>query len=293
MPELPEVETYARWLRGQGPAAGIIGRTVRAVRVLEPGILATPDPATFARALTGQRVRAVARRGKYLWLQLDGPQVLILHLGMSGRLRWAHATEPLQATRLVLTWDDGRELRYEDPRKFGRWWLTARPDAILGKLGPEPWDLTPDAFARRLRTRRARIKPLLLNQRFLAGVGNIYADEALHRAGIHPARPANTLRADEAAALLRALQAVLEAALAARGTSFDAAYPWGTYQNALRVYGRGGQVCYTCGTRIQRLRLAGRSAHVCPTCQPLPSEDPPPRAQRDGPGQDQTTGAPR
>ncbi len=269
MPELPEVETYARWLRGVHGTPGLVGRRVRQVRVAWPPTIAAPDAATFARRLQGQTVRAVARRGKYLLWQLEGPETVLIHLRMSGRLRWADA--PPEATRhlrLALELDDGRWLLYEDPRKFGRWWLTARPAEVLGHLGPEPWDVSPEEFVARVRARRARIKALLLDQRFLAGVGNIYADEALHRAGLHPARPAHTLTPAEATRLLHALQDVLREAIAAQGTRFDAAYPWGAYQRHLRVYGREGQVCYTCGARIRRLRLAGRSAHYCPRCQP-------------------------
>ncbi|NPA06204.1 MAG: bifunctional DNA-formamidopyrimidine glycosylase/DNA-(apurinic or apyrimidinic site) lyase [Chloroflexi bacterium] len=270
MPELPEVETYARWLRGAYGTPGLIGRQVRRVRVRWPAAVATPDATLFAQRLRGRTVQAVARRGKYLLWHLENRETVLIHLRMSGRLRWADAppNEAARHLRLALELDDGRWLLYEDPRKFGRWWLTARPTTVLGHLGPEPWEISPDAFAARLRARRARIKPLLLNQRFLAGVGNIYADEALHRAGIHPARAAHTLTSTEAARLLYALQEVLREAILAQGTRFDAAYPWGTYQQYLRVYSREGQVCYTCGARIRRLRLAGRSAHYCPQCQP-------------------------
>ncbi len=276
MPELPEVETIARALREGGRGARpIVGRAVRVARVLWPRTVAEPDPATFAARWPGRRIVAVGRRGKFLRLTLDAGWHALVHLRMSGDLVVLPGDAALpRHARLYLDLDDGRRLVFDDPRKFGRWWLTRTPDAVLGHLGPEPLDpaFTPAVLARQLRGRRARLKALLLDQRVVAGVGNIYADEALHRAGLHPLRRAHTLTDAEITALWRALRQVLQEGIAHNGASIDWMYRGGGFQNTFRVYGRAGQVCYTCGEPIRRVRVAQRSTHFCPRCQPLPSE---------------------
>ncbi len=271
MPELPEVETLARELRDV-----LVGRSIIGVEVRWPRTVAAPDPETFARRLAGRRVLEVRRRGKWLLLGLDGGEWLLMHLRMSGRLAVEDAEAPEDAhTRVVFHLEDGRRLRFSDPRKFGRMVLTACPEDWLGDLGPEPLDtgLTPERLAGMLRGRRVRLKPLLANQRFLAGLGNIYADEVLWRACLHPLRRADTLLPDEVARLHGAIREVLEEAVARRGTTLaDRRYVLpdgrpGEFAVHLAVYGREGTPCPRCGASIVRTRIGGRGAHFCPQCQ--------------------------
>ncbi len=272
MPELPEVETLARELRG-----ALIGRRVVGVEVRWPRTVAGPDPETFARRLTGRRIREIGRRGKWLLLCLDEGDWLLVHLRMSGRLVVESADAPEDShTRVVFHLDDGRRLRFSDPRKFGRMALVDDPGAVLGDLGPDPLDpaLTPERLAGMLRGRRVRLKPLLTDQRFLAGLGNIYADEVLWEAGLHPLRCADTLTLEETARLHGAIRQVLEEAIACRGTTLpDRRYVLpdgrpGEFAPHLAVYGREGQPCPRCGAPIIRTRVGGRSARYCPRCQP-------------------------
>ena len=271
MPELPEVETLARELREV-----LIGRSIVGVEVRWARTVAAPDPEAFAQRLTGCRIQEIRRRGKWLLLGLDGGEWLLVHLRMSGRLAVEDAAAPEDAhTRVVLYLDDGQRLRFSDPRKFGRMALTACPEEWLGDLGPEPLDpaLTPNHLAGLLRGRRARLKPLLADQRALAGVGNTYADEVLWRAGLHPLRRADTLTPEEAARLHGAIREVLEEAIARRGTTLvDRRYVLpdgrpGEFAAHLAVYGREGAPCPRCGAPIVRTRMGGRSAHYCPQCQ--------------------------
>jgi len=301
MPELPEVETIVRDLRPL-----LVGRRIRSASVFWNRTIA-PTPryglldeaaraAGFCRDVTGRRIADVTRRGKHVVLHLDDGSHLIVHLRMTGHLLWEETVptgsairetgadyvyarpDDSQHTRAVFELDQGR-LRFTDTRKFGRIWLTEGTETVLGDLGPEPLadDFTLADFAARLRGRRARLKPLLLDQRFLAGLGNIYADEALHRAGLHPLRTANSLSEDEITRLYVAIRAVLTAGIANRGTSLgdasdyrDAQGEPGNHQRYLLAYGRAGQPCVTCGTPIARLTVGGRSTHICPQCQPAP-----------------------
>lgn len=272
MPELPEVETIARWLReGRAAEPPLLGRTFAAVEVRWPRTLATPDPATFAQRLTGQRVLEIGRRGKFLRWGLAEGGVVLLHLRMSGDLRWQPppAAAPQPHDRLVFHFADGWRLAFNDPRKFGRVWLVEDETNVLGDLGPEPLDLNLSAedFYSRLQASRARLKPLLLDQRFLAGLGNIYADEALFQAGLHPLRPAHTLTRAEAERLLSAIRQVLQAGIAHHGASIDWVYRGGDFQNHFAVYRRAGQPCPRCGAPIQRQRVGQRGTHFCPHCQ--------------------------
>lgn len=270
MPELPEVETISRELQE------VVGRRIVAAEVRWARTVACPEVDSFDRRLSGQTITAVGRRGKWLVLTLDGGEALLIHLRMSGRL----ILEPADAAddpyaRVLLTLDDGCRLRFSDPRKFGRVALTADPATILGALGPEPLDaaLTPERFAAMLAARRTRLKPLLLDQRFLAGLGNIYADEALWRARLHPLRPAQTLSADEAARLLAAIRAVLTQAIERRGTTMDdggyvsARGLPGDFAGQIAAYGQKGQPCPCCQTPIERIVVGGRGTHFCPHCQ--------------------------
>ncbi len=271
MPELPEVETWVRRLREGGPhVPSILGLRLEYVKVHLPRLVVHPDAVTFTRRLAGQRIHAVGRRGKFILVYLDHG-VLLLHLGMSGSFRFLRTGEPLpRHAHLVFLLENGYQWVFRDPRTFGRAGWYAHPWIPLASLGPEP--LNPEFswqdLYRRLRTRRARIKSLLLDQRFLAGVGNIYADEALYRAGLHPLTPAYTLTPAQARQLWQALQRVLCLGIRYRGATFDAVYPDGEFQNHFLVYGREKRPCYTCGTAIERRVIAGRSAYFCPRCQP-------------------------
>jgi formamidopyrimidine-DNA glycosylase len=270
MPELPEVETIARGLREP-----LVGRTFSGVTVNWPRMVAAPTPEEFGAQLVGRQVMSVGRRAKYVVIGLDRGHLLI-HLKMSGRLQISPVAEPSDKhTHILFDLDDGRQLRFQDTRKFGRVYLVDDPQQVTGGLGPEPLadDFTLDDFRRRLARRSGRLKPLLMNQQFLAGVGNIYADEALFAARLHPLRRANSLKPDEQAHLYEALRSVLGQAVASRGTTLDdrgyvdARGQAGAYQAQIAVYGRTGQPCSLCQTSIERMVIGGRSAHFCPRCQ--------------------------
>jgi formamidopyrimidine-DNA glycosylase len=279
MPELPEVETVARGLQ-----ASLVGRVIVQVEILWTRAIVAPDPATFSERVTGQLVAGVDRRGKWLVLSLSGGETLLIHLRMSGRV--VIESEPCldnRHVRVMFLLDDGQRLSFIDQRKFGRLHLTPHPKEILGTLGPEPLSepFTPARFEEMLRRRRGRIKPLLLNQHFLAGLGNIYTDEALWHARVHPLRRANTLSGEEVHRLHRGIQAVLRAAIGSGGTTLqDEAYRQtdgrsGEYGGRLAVYGRDGYPCPRCAETIARITVGQRGTHFCPRCQPSdPSQQP-------------------
>ncbi|GIV85306.1 MAG: formamidopyrimidine-DNA glycosylase [Candidatus Roseilinea sp.] len=276
MPELPEVETVARALREGAPngALPLVGRTIQSVKVLWPREVARPTPRAFARRIAGSRVQSVGRYGKYLLIGLRGSSddadalSLLVHLRMSGRLEVVSRSAAFTPhARLVWLLDDGLALRFEDARKFGRAWLVEDPAEVISKLGPDALAITLEAFVSRLRTRRGALKPLLLDQTFIAGVGNIYADEALHLSRLHPLRAAHSLSEDEAVRLYAAIRQVLLEGIAANGASFDWVYPGGKFQENFKVYGRTGQRCLTCDGPIRRLTVAQRSTYFCPVCQ--------------------------
>lgn len=272
MPELPEVETTARGLRPR-----LVGRRIRAASDMDwPNIFPNAQPVELDAALPGQAVLAVDRRGKYLLLRLTGG-ALVIHRKMTGNL--LHYLEPAPRqphTHLVLSFDDGAELHLVDPRKFGRVYYFRGEEELASflaaRLGPEPLDdLTPAQFAGLLRGRRRRLKSLLLDQAFLAGLGNLYADEALWLARLHPEVPASSLTLHQIRRLYRAIRDVLENAIARRGTSFsdyvDASGEPGDNQAFLKVYSRAGQPCLRCGTPIERRLIAQRGTWLCPRCQ--------------------------
>ncbi|WP_018085845.1 DNA-formamidopyrimidine glycosylase [Desulfurispora thermophila] len=275
MPELPEVETIRRTL-----SPHITGRAVHRVEISDPRAVGRPEAAEFVPQLTGRTFLPPGRRGKYLLLPLENKMTLVAHLRMTGRLFYREAdTAPEKHTRVTIYLDNGHALFFHDQRRFGRLYLL--PDSELSgwpplqKLGPEPLaqEFSVQYWQEMLtRHGRCRIKPLLLDQSCLAGLGNIYADEALHLAGIHPARCAGTLTPAEAAALRRAIRQVIQEGIAAGGTTFrdyrDGQGRPGGYATRLRVYRRENLPCSTCGHPIERRRIAGRSAHYCPTCQP-------------------------
>jgi formamidopyrimidine-DNA glycosylase len=274
MPELPEVETYIRDLTPL-----LHGRQVASAQVRWPRTIAAPEPDTFVQRISGQRFVNFGRRAKYMLLSMDSGDTLIVHLRMTGHLLLQPGNiEPDAHTHVVLGLDDGRQLHFQDARKFGRIWLTSDPASVLARLGPEPLDASflPETLGRKIAGRKAPIKNLLLDQTILAGVGNIYADEALHLAGIHPARPGGGLTAEELARLHRAIQDILGAALGSGGSSLGNSNVQnyvrpggepGAFQTNHRVYQRTGQPCLRCGSPIERLVIGQRSAHFCPTCQ--------------------------
>jgi formamidopyrimidine-DNA glycosylase len=272
MPELPEVETTRRTL-----APALIGRTFTGVALEWPRAVAYPDPEDFARRLVGRRVTDVERRGKHLIIVLDDGSRLVVHLRMTGSLQFAdQAAAPSRFTRNTLLLDAGGALRFVDLRKFGQLWLIG-PDEEerlpFGRTGPEPLDpdFTADALGALLRRRPGKLKATLLDQRVLAGLGNIYVDEALFEAGLHPERSAAGLTDAEVQRLHAAVVAVLQRGIANQGTSYrDFVGPFGeqgSNQEDLRVWGRAGLPCPRCGTPIQKVRVAGRGTHLCPACQ--------------------------
>ncbi|MCS7070482.1 MAG: bifunctional DNA-formamidopyrimidine glycosylase/DNA-(apurinic or apyrimidinic site) lyase, partial [Anaerolinea sp.] len=257
----------------------LIGRTVRGIWHDWPKTIRTPDPEQFAARIAGQTFHAVERRAKYILCQLDR-DLLVVHLKMTGRLYVAADDEQHDADRWLhfrAQLDGGRQLRFSDARKFGFVALTTDLSQVAPDLGPEPLEdaFTPDVLAAGLRGHRKAIKALLLDQNIVAGIGNIYADEALHRAGIHPLTPAESLSSDQIERLHRTIRDALIAGIDAEGASVN----WyrkpdgttGKAQNAFLVYDRTGESCYTCGTLIEKIRVAQRGTHFCPVCQPRSS----------------------
>ena len=272
MPELPEVETIVNQLR---PC--LLERRIVAVWIGWERIVDRPPAEIFCQRLRGQTFADARRRGKFLLFPLHGGDTLLVHLRMTGNLLLQPSSvEPDQHTHAVLTLDDGHCLHYRDVRKLGRLYLVDDPQEVIGGLGPEPLaaDFDAAALAARLAGRRARIKSLLLDQHILAGLGNIYADEALFRAGIHPLRPGHSLTVAEIARLHTAIRAVLSEAIAARGSTLrdyrSAEGQPGRFQERLRVFRREGEPCPRCRTPLARIRVGGRSTYFCPRCQPPP-----------------------
>ncbi|HEY8636045.1 MAG TPA: bifunctional DNA-formamidopyrimidine glycosylase/DNA-(apurinic or apyrimidinic site) lyase [Candidatus Limnocylindrales bacterium] len=286
MPELPEVETVARDLRPRILDATIVGARVSWARTLR-----THTPEAFAEAVAGRRVETVGRRGKQLLVGLSGDAALTIHLKMTGQLFVVPAETPVDPyVRLVLELADGREVRFRDIRKFGRIGLYGRDPvtgelvtevgggAVFAAIGPEPLDpaFTLRDFRRRLRSRSGRLKPLLLDQSFLAGIGNIYADEALWKGRLHPLRTAGTLRPADERHLYDAIRTILAEAIERRGSSIDdytAPDGDGSMQDRLQVYQRTGEPCPRCGRPIKRIVIGARSTHFCSWCQRLGAAD--------------------
>jgi formamidopyrimidine-DNA glycosylase len=249
-----------------------LGRTIQSADLLWARTLATPAPAEFKLRIRGQSIDGIERRGKFLIFSLS-QDWLLFHLRMSGdMLVEAEAAAVPVHHRLVLYLDENLRLAFHDTRKFGRAWLVTDPKMILGDLGPEPFDpaLTPTAFYQRLQKTRRALKSLLLDQTFLAGLGNIYTDEALHRARLHPLTPANSTNPVQSEALLDSIRQVLQEGIRHHGASIDWVYRGGDFQNFFRVYRRSNLPCRTCGTPVKRILVGQRSTHFCPQCQPGP-----------------------
>ena len=274
MPELPEVETVRIRLE-----PGLLGRTFAEVRIDDPRLVRPCEPLQVAAALEGERVSALERRGKYLIIRFVSGRSLLIHLRMTGSLRHAPGGSLAADShrRAVVRLDDGSDVAYRDVRRFGTWLLLERGDLdpyLDARLGLEPLadGFTPARLRERLAGRRAPIKGALLDQRTLAGMGNIYVDEALWRARIHPLRPAGELSALEVRRLHSAIRASLAAGLARQGSTLrDYRLPdgeRGTMQDEFKVYGRADEPCDRCGTPIEKTRTGGRGTWYCPRCQP-------------------------
>ncbi len=286
MPELPEVETVARDLRGL-----VLNAEIRGATSLWPGTLRTHTPDAIGPALAGRRIESVGRRGKQLVLRLSGDAVMTIHLKMTGQLFVVPGGTPLDPyVRLVLHLADDRDLRFRDIRKFGKVGLypidpgTGEPvreaggAAVFASVGPEPLEDSFDlrTFRGRIRTRRGRLKPLLLDQSFVAGIGNIYADEALWASRLHPLRSAATLRPPDERRLHMEIRRILAEAVERRGSSVDdytAPEGDGSMQEHLLVYQRAGEPCARCGRPIRRIVVGARATHFCSWCQRLPAAD--------------------
>lgn len=271
MPELPEVETVRSRL-----APSLEGRTFEAVEILDGRLTRPLDPAGVAAGLEGERVAAIQRRGKYLVVRFESGRVLLIHLRMTGGLRLTPggtlATDPHR--RAVVRLDDGSDVAYRDLRRFGTWLLLEPQELdpyLAERLGPEPLGrgFSATYLARRLAGRRAPVKALLLDQRAVAGLGNIYADEALWRARIDPLRPGGSLSAEEVTRLRAGIRLALRTGIRRQGATLaDGAYAGGSMQDEFRVYGRAGEPCFRCGTPIEKARAGGRGTWYCPRCQP-------------------------
>lgn len=273
MPELPEVETIARLLRqGTSSQPSLIGRHILGADLLWERTLAAPPPAQFSSRITGQAIIDISRRGKFLCFQLSRDWLLI-HLRMSGDLLVKPAVAASQNhDRLIFQLDGDIQLVFNDTRKFGRVWLVGQVNQVVGSLGPEPLDesLSAKDFYERLHAKHRQLKPLLLDQTFLAGMGNIYVDEALNLAQLHPLHRAHRLTQEQARRLLVSIRTVLRDGIARSGASIDWVYRGGDFQNYFRVYQRTGLPCPKCGTPIARITVGQRGTHFCPHCQPAP-----------------------
>jgi len=262
MPELPEVETVVRSI------APLVGRRIVAAEFRSLRILRGGHPDAMAASLAGRRIAGVERYGKFIVVPLEGGGYLLIHLGMTGRLLLGGPIG--KHTHAILTLDEG-VLLFDDSRQFGCFQLSEEFPARVAQLGPEPLEISLEDFSAALKRHKTRVKSLLLNQRFLRGVGNIYADEALFRAGIHPLAIAGRLRPERARKLYQALREVLREAIDAGGSSIsdyvDAQGRKGFFQFSHRVYQRTGEACVKCGTAIRRVVVVQRSSHFCPKCQ--------------------------
>lgn len=277
MPELPEVETVRRRL-----APSLEGRTFTSVEIADPRLTRPLDPQEVAAELTGERVALVDRRGKYLIVRFESGRALLVHLRMTGSFLHSAVSSSQGSLpadphrRAVVTLDDGSDVAYRDVRRFGTWLLLEREEVdeyVDARVGREPLE---DAYrarhlAERLAGRRAPVKAALLDQRTVAGVGNIYADEALWRARVHPLRPAESLGVDEVKAVYRGVREALRAGIRRQGSTLrDYRLPNGEQggaQHEFKVYGRAGEPCDRCGTPIDKIRVAGRGTWYCPACQ--------------------------
>jgi formamidopyrimidine-DNA glycosylase len=267
MPELPEVETIKNEL-----IPHVVGHKITGVTLFDKKLVHQPSAEEFCSRLIGQKITGVERRGKYLIFSLASGEALIVHLKMSGSLL---LKPPERFTRAILHPDGGTELYFRDPRKFGAMWLVANKNTVIGKLGPEPLEagFRPKILAQRLSGRTANIKALLCDQSFVAGIGNMYADEALFLARIHPLRSGKSLSPEEVERLHRAIQQVLSAGIKNKGASVESYFrpdgTPGTAHSQFKVAHGRGKNCPVCGTPLERIPVRNRGSYFCPKCQPL------------------------
>jgi formamidopyrimidine-DNA glycosylase len=266
MPELPEVETIKNELLPH-----VIDRTITGVELFWERIVRQPAVEEFLTRVVGQRITGLTRRGKYLFFHLNGGQVLVMHMKMTGSLL-VNPTDT-RFTRTILHLDNGADIHFWDPRKFGVMWLEADESNVTGRLGPEPLDdtFTPETLAKLLYNRTAPVKPILLDQAVIAGIGNMYADESLFDAKIHPMRPGGSLSAKEIGRLHASIRHVLRKALDSKGASVrNYIRPdgrLGTAHDEFSVAHGMGKKCPRCGTPIERIIVRGRGTYLCPRCQ--------------------------
>ena len=278
MPELPEVETIRqRLIKGFCDRPSILMQTISQAKLLWPGTLANACGDYFEGLTKGQQVLSVDRRAKFLYLTLTDVY-LVFHLRMSGDLFLeqinqleTHSYRYTQHDRVWVDFESGWRLVFNDIRKFGRMWLLSNLESIFAKIGPEPFDeeLTPIDFYKKLISKSRQLKPLLLDQSFIAGVGNIYSDEALFLAGLHPLRKSDSLSLTDATRLLQALRTVLSKGIDQKGASIDWVYRGGDFQNYFQVYQQENHPCPRCGNPIQKTKVGQRGTHFCPRCQKL------------------------
>jgi formamidopyrimidine-DNA glycosylase len=269
MPELPEVETIKNELLPH-----VLGRVITGVTLLWEGMVRQPSVEDFLSRIIGQKINGLTRRGKYLLFSLSSGEILVIHLKMTGSLLLDSDDDRFARAKISL--DDSTRITFRDPRKFGAMWLTGDGKAVSDKLGPEPLgaDFTPEVLAQRLCNRTAPIKPVLIEQSVIAGIGNMYADEALFDAKIHPLRSAGSLSSDEIERLHTAIKRVLWAAIGNKGASVQSYFrpggELGTAHFEFRVAHGRGKKCPNCGTPIQRITVRNRGTYFCPRCQPEP-----------------------
>ncbi len=282
MPELPEVQTIVDDLN----AAGIVGATITKARLYWPPSVANLSPGVFCRQIVGREISAIRRRGKWIVFAMVDGGFLLVHLRMTGRFHLTAADEKRNKHQhVILHLDNDLQLRYQDTRKFGRFYLVDTTEAILGTLGPEPLEkeFTARALGRKLLGKNRMLKPLLLDQSFIAGLGNIYVDEALWDAGIHPLRKSPSLSKSEIRTLQRAIRKVLRRGIENLGTTLGSGQTnfysigrrRGRNRDRLMVFRKTGTPCLRCRTPIQRIIVGQRSTHICPTCQPVEVEKKP------------------
>ncbi|MEW6685550.1 MAG: bifunctional DNA-formamidopyrimidine glycosylase/DNA-(apurinic or apyrimidinic site) lyase [Candidatus Edwardsbacteria bacterium] len=273
MPELPEVETICQDLRKK-----IIGRRIIKLKILEPKLIKNPTAQVFIEEVTNRKFEEVRRRGKYLIFCLNSGKVLVIHLKLTGVLLYLLSSVPLtKQTRIIFKLDNDYSLRFLDRRKFGALYLVSSlaEIAAMANLGPEPLqkEFTFDSFYQRMKNKKRKIKSILLDQGFVAGLGNIYVNEVLYQTKVHPVRITTSIKKAEASRLYQGIRDTLRKAIAARGTSVNTyrnlSGERGKYGFALKVYGFEGKRCHKCGGKIERMDLEGRGTYFCPKCQKL------------------------
>jgi len=267
VPELPEVETIKQELLPH-----VSGKRITGVELFWEGMLRQPSPKEFQSRIRGQKITGITRRGKYLVFSLQNGEWLIIHLKMSGALLAGRGLSP-RFTRAVFHLDDGSDIYFCDPRKFGKIQLVKDKDTVMGKLGIEPLedDFTPEVLQKLLKKRKTPVKAMLLEQGLIAGIGNMYADEALFNAAINPLRVANSLSTDEIKRLHKSIKEVLQTAIKRKGASISNYYrpggEKGSAHNHFRVAHRKGEECPVCGTPLERISIRQRGSCFCPVCQ--------------------------